>query len=71
MARKTIVLLLMFFFSIYEITAQTGFDDDVDDVGTPAAPINNHLVIATCVAVCLGYIRIKQISKLKKTSKNV
>lgn len=67
MARKTIVLLLVFFFSILEVTAQTGFDDDVDDVGTPAAPINNHLVIATCVAVCLGYIRIKQISKLKNT----
>ena len=69
MARKKIVLLLVFIFSILEIKAQPGFGDDVDDVGAPAAPINNHLMLAICIAICLGYLRIKQINKLKKAAK--
>ena len=69
MAKKKIVLLLVFIFSILEVKAQPGFGDDVDDVGAPAAPINNHIVLFICVAICLGYMRIKQINKLNKAEK--
>ncbi|WP_130735755.1 hypothetical protein [Flavobacterium sp. J27] len=65
MAKKKIVLLLVFIFSILEIKAQPGFGDDVDDVG-PAAPIDNHLILAIGGAIGLGYVLIKQINKHKK-----
>jgi hypothetical protein len=61
---KTIMILMLLIYSISDVNAQTGFDDDVDDVGAPAAPINDYLLLATCAAVWLGY------KKLNKTEKS-
>lgn len=61
---KTIMILMLLIYSISDVNAQTGFGDDVDDVGTPAAPINDYLLLAACVAIWLGY------KKLNKTEKS-
>lgn len=60
---KILIVITILLFNVV-CFAQTGFDDDVEDV--PATPINGWVYVAMIAAAYYGYISIAK--ALKKSS---
>jgi hypothetical protein len=58
--QKTFCFLFIFFIATTPVFADTGFDDDVDDVGAvPIAPLDNLLIGVVLISILFMIFRKK------------
>ncbi len=57
MKKRTITLLIILLFSNL-IYSQTDFEDDIQDVNAPVAPIDGWVYVILIAGICYGYKKI-------------
>lgn len=61
---KFLFAICMFSFSS-SLFAQSEFEDDVDDVGTPETPIDNYVKTGAVIAVLIGaFVSYRRVQKV-------